>query len=31
MFLEGEYLSADGRKMNEGVFHGWKQKAGRAA
>jgi len=31
MCLEGEYLSADGRKMNEGVLHGGKQKAGRAA
>jgi len=31
MCLEGEYLSAYSRKMNEGVLHGGKQKAGRAA
>jgi len=29
--LEGEYLSADGRKVNECVLHGGKMKAGRAA
>ena len=31
MCLEGEYLSADGRKVNECVLHGGKMKAGRAA
>jgi len=31
MCLEGEYLSADGRKVNECVLHGVKMKAGRAA
>jgi len=31
MCLQGEYLSADGRKVNECVLHGGKTKSGRAA
>ena len=31
MCLEGEYISADGRKVNECVLHGGKMNAGRVA